>query len=91
MGGDEFALLLKNVDVKSAEGIARRVLERVAVIGHDFPGTGFGASAGLAATTGSSSAEDLLRAADDEGKRQGQGALVIRSVDGEARDGAVGG
>lgn len=81
VGGDEFAVLIRDVDVAFAEAVGHRLLDRVRLIAAELEGTGFGASIGLASATGPFPAEELLRAADDamyEAKRGRDGSVVTR-------------
>lgn len=81
IGRDEFAALLRDIDAPAAEGIAARVLLKLARIGEEYPGSGLGGSAGFALTQGGTRAEELIRAADDamyEAKRKRKGSFAVR-------------
>lgn len=85
IGGDEFAVLIRDVDVAIAEAVGHRLLDRVRLLAAGFEGTGFGVSVGLASVKGPFPAEELLRSADDamyEAKRGRQGTVVTRILAG---------
>ncbi len=83
LGGDEFAILFWDVDRGAIEGIARRVIERIADLGRDYPESFVGASVGIAYfEQPPDSAEEILQRADQamyEAKTSGKGRLVIWS------------
>ena len=83
LGGDEFAILFWDVDRGAIEGIARRVIERIADLGRDYPEAFVGASVGIAYfERPPDSAEEILQRADQamyEAKTSGKGRLVIWS------------
>ncbi|HXI13762.1 MAG TPA: GGDEF domain-containing protein [Thermoanaerobaculia bacterium] len=81
VGGDEFAVILREIELADAEAIARRILEKVRLIARDFDGTGLGASLGLAIARRSVSAEELIKAADDamyDAKQREKGSFAVR-------------
>src|SRR5688500_1449089 len=65
VGGDEFAVLLQDIDDQACAVIGRRIIEGVRIIAKDFEGTAFGASVGIAISRdGLVSHHDLIKAAD---------------------------
>ena len=85
LGGDEFTLVLADVDAQQALLVGERIVTCIAALADAYPGTGLGASVGIAhfgAPT--SDMEELVRKADDamyEAKRGGKGraSLVVIS------------
>jgi len=66
VGGDEFAILLHDIEPVVCELIAGRINEGMGVIARKYGGTDFGASVGVATSdSGDISAEQLLKLADD--------------------------
>lgn len=82
VGGDEFAVVVADADSEGSEATARRIIEGVARIAHDYAGTGLGASVGVVISNRSAvSAEDLIRPADDamyEAKQRQKGSYVVK-------------
>ncbi len=65
LGGDEFGILLWGADATSAHAVAERIVESIRQLGQRFPGTGVGASAGLACpSVQGATVADLLHDAD---------------------------
>jgi diguanylate cyclase (GGDEF)-like protein len=66
LGGDEFAVLFNDADVGEVEPVARRIIERIVVLGANYPQANLSASVGLAVVdVGGWAANDLLKRADD--------------------------
>jgi diguanylate cyclase (GGDEF)-like protein/PAS domain S-box-containing protein len=88
-GGDEFALLLEDVDEQDAVTLAQRILDRLAVpIAIADHAVALGASIGIVVRLGSISSEELVRDADVAmyaAKHGGRGRYEIFSPD-MARD-----
>lgn len=84
VGGDEFAVVLHEVDSAGGDATARRIIAGVGSIAGDYPGTGFGATVGVAISQRANiSAEELIRPADDamyEAKQRKKGSYVIRVI-----------
>ena len=83
VGGDEFAVLFKDIDNDGAEAIAARFLENVRLIAREVEGTGFNASIGFAISRRHSSPDELITVADDAmyaAKRRQKGSFEIRSL-----------
>lgn len=77
VGGDEFAILLRDVAAPAAESIARRIIAATDMVARDYPGTNLGASVGIAIGA-AADAERLLRHADQamyEAKARGKGLV----------------
>ena len=83
IGGDEFAVLLRDVDEKASAAIAVRIIDGIRAIAHDYEGTDFGASVGIAIPRdGQVESAKLIRIADEalyEAKQVQKGAFVIRN------------
>jgi diguanylate cyclase (GGDEF)-like protein len=80
LGGDEFAVLLRDVAPDDAEVAVRRLVQRIAEIGHGYPGAALGASAGLALFESHPGAEAALRAADHamyQAKQAGKSRVIV--------------
>lgn len=81
IGGDEFALFMRDASAAEARETAERIRAGIADIAATFPEFGFGATAGVAHfTTAPSKADDLVRAADDAmyaGKARGKGTTIV--------------
>lgn len=83
VGGDEFVVLLWNVELSHATQTTERIIADVNALGSAYPGSGLGVSAGLAYFAhppADADASSLLRQADAalyEGKRGGKGSLVV--------------
>ena len=90
MGGDEFAVLLRSADRQAAEAFAIRLQELVRGIGSSYPGSGFGASAGIVIWgTGTWAGDELIRAADEamyDVKATGKARWVVRELDAPSRE-----
>lgn len=84
VGGDEFAVLLWDANEDEARAVARRLAEGAHEIGLRWPGTGFGASAGVVHLPPSATnATELLKLADTamyEAKNKGKGTVVVHGV-----------
>lgn len=84
VGGDEFAIVLQEVDEEACAAVATRIIEGVRVIARDLDGTAFGASVGIAISSdGHTSQKDLIKAADAalyEAKERQKGTFVMRKV-----------
>jgi diguanylate cyclase (GGDEF)-like protein len=83
VGGDEFAVLLKNIDTQVAEEIASRFLASVRLLAREVDGADFGASVGFAIGDGRLSPDELLKAADDamyDAKQRQKGSFAIRTL-----------
>jgi diguanylate cyclase (GGDEF)-like protein len=82
LGGDEFAVVLWDADATSAVTTAQRLLDAIAAFAARYPGTGVGATVGLAAFRGApGSADEALRLADEAmyaAKVAGKGQIVLR-------------
>jgi diguanylate cyclase (GGDEF)-like protein len=82
VGGDEFAVLLQDIDEQACAAIGTRIIEGVRAIASDLEGTAFGASVGIAISReGRTSSKDLVKAADAalyEAKERQKGTYVIR-------------
>ena len=64
LGGDEFAIALWDTVLPDAREMARRIVHAVDRVSLSYPGTGLGASIGIAMLEGHSSIDDAIRAAD---------------------------
>lgn len=84
IGGDEFAVLLHDVDEKSSAVVAVRIIEGIRAIARDYQGTDFGASIGIAIPlAGRVESANLIRIADEalyQAKQAQKGAFVIRDA-----------
>ena len=80
IGGDEFAVLLWNVEPPAGERLAQRVIDEVAQLGGSYPGSDLGMSAGLVLVSGpSQTVKDAMARADAlmyAGKREGKGRVL---------------
>jgi diguanylate cyclase (GGDEF)-like protein len=94
MGGDEFAILLRDVTETDAKGVGQRIIEMTRSVAHEYPGTEFGASVGIALGD-PAQAEHLLDEADRvmyEAKRRGQGSVsMVVTSGGDSRHVPAGG
>lgn len=83
IGGDEFGVLLRDIDENASAAIAVRIIDGIRAIARDYEGTAFGASIGIAIPRGGQVAPaDLVRIADEalyEAKQVQKGAFVIRN------------
>jgi diguanylate cyclase (GGDEF)-like protein len=81
IGGDEFAVLLTDIDEATALGIAERLLAAIgAPFAADLGPVSISASIGLARRTGPTDPYELMQAADRamlHGKRTGRARLVV--------------
>lgn len=83
LGGDEFTLVLADVDAEQALVVGERIVTCIAALADAYPGTGLGASVGVAHFQAPpSNMEELVRKADDAmyvAKRNGKGraSLVV--------------
>lgn len=84
IGGDEFAVLLHDVDERASAAVAVRIIDGIRAIARDYDGTDFGASIGVAiCRAGQVEPANLIRIADAalyEAKQVQKGAFVIRNV-----------
>ena len=84
IGGDEFAVLLCNLDEIRARRTADAIAERTRALGKVYSDIGFGATVGVAIfREPPETAEDLLRRADEamyQGKTLGKGRVVVQNV-----------
>ncbi len=84
VGGDEFAIMLNDIDREACGTVAHRIIEGIAQISAGFPGTLFGATIGVARTHRSGVlADDLVRVADAamyETKQREKGTYIIREL-----------
>lgn len=83
IGGDEFAVLLADVEREEAEIIAGRIIKRIESFRRDYPGSALGASVGLVhVSSDAPAATELLKVADAamyEAKTTGKGRVVVRT------------
>jgi diguanylate cyclase (GGDEF)-like protein len=84
VGGDEFAVLFSSPDPVAAEMVGQRLLDKVGLIGEDFPGTDLGASVGIVCfERPPEEPETLVRKADEimyRAKRAGKGRLIVERI-----------
>jgi diguanylate cyclase (GGDEF)-like protein len=84
LGGDEFAVVCWDVPEEVGTAIAERLVAEVRAIAADYPGTGLGASVGLAHFEHPpASIEEVLATADAamyEAKGRGKGTVAARSA-----------
>jgi len=83
MGGDEFVVLLWNVDITEATSAASRLLSEIGSVSGDFPEARLGCSIGLVhCIRGEEEPEELIRRADHEmyrAKRSGKNRVSVWS------------
>lgn len=81
MGGDEFVVAIVNPSETTCDTVGSRILEKVQALAADYPGTGFGATIGIASFHAPpADVEVLLKRADDamyEVKAEGKGRFVV--------------
>ena len=81
IGGDEFVIALVSPADSTCETVGARILERVAAVAADYPGTGIGATIGFASfESPPADVEVLLKRADDamyEMKQAGKGRFAV--------------
>jgi diguanylate cyclase (GGDEF)-like protein len=79
LGGDEFGVLLWGADAPAGRVVTERLVASIRALGDAFPGSGVGASAGLATPPpGGATVEELLHDADQamyEVKQAGKGTV----------------
>ena len=84
IGGDEFGVLLRDVDEKASAAIAMRIIDGIRAIARDYAGADFGASIGIAIPRADQvPPASLIRIADEalyEAKQVQKGAFVIRNA-----------
>lgn len=90
VGGDEFAVLMRDADHAVAEFAADRIVGSARAIGVKYPDAGLGASVGFAVCPKGAhvSADDFIRVADAamyEAKERHKGSYVVRSTAGDGR------
>ncbi len=84
IGGDEFVIVIMRPEGQACETVATRILDNVATIAGDFPGTSFGATIGLVKfREPPGDVETLLKHADDvmyETKSKRKGSFEVVEV-----------
>ncbi len=81
MGGDEFAVLLRNVAESEVPELGQRIVAAISRLAERYPGTGLGASVGAIVSRAPLSAEEFLKLADGsmyEAKRAGKGRVEVQ-------------
>jgi len=93
IGGDEFVVLFWEADLQAAEGVAQRICESLNALETGYPGTGLGASIGVAwCETAPESVEQILQRADQamyEAKQRGKRRVVVRRFGSEGAPGRL--
>lgn len=83
IGGDEFAIILEDIDEPACSVIAERIIAGIRSIAADYPGTALGGSVGVAFTRRHPAVSELIKTADDamyEAKQREKGTFVVRAV-----------
>lgn len=88
IGGDEFALVLWEAKREAAEAVAGRMIRGVAELGADYPGTGLGATVGIAwIARAPGETDEVLRRADAalyRAKSEGKGRFAVEVMEASA-------
>lgn len=84
IGGDEFGILLHEIDERASAAVAVRIIDGIRAIARDYDGTDFGASIGVSiCRAGQIDPANLIRVADAalyEAKQIQKGSFVIRNA-----------